>query len=136
MMPRLPPSVSGLILTFLFAPILLSAASPVPDLVPNRVVDPPTKAGIYPRQASVRMGKRMAKKPEPLQKQDYSSFLCPASAVACPVVEPGMSVTSESIAKLSEGLNSLADWFTVGFECVDLATELNQCGGCLALGEG
>jgi hypothetical protein len=33
-------------------------------------------------------------------------------------------------------LNSLADWFKIGFECIELDTELNSCGGCLALGQG
>jgi hypothetical protein len=82
------------------------------------------------------MGRRKVKKAEPLQKKDYSAFLCPESAIACPVVPIDGEVTAKSISTLSEGLNTLADWFTVGFECVELASELNQCGGCLALGAG
>lgn len=74
----------------------------------------------------------MQKKAEPLQKKDYSSFLCPAEAVACPYHEPGSPVNPD----LEKDLESLADWFSVGFECVELATELNQCGGCLAFGQG
>lgn len=135
MFASLPHPVSSLILFFLVASPMLSIASPVPDLT---VATPPTPVALVPRQnqPSTRLGRRAPKKVAPLEKKDYSSFLCPASAVACPVSEPDTPVSPESIAALSEGLNSLADWFTTGFECVDLATELNQCGGCLAFGEG
>jgi hypothetical protein len=83
------------------------------------------------------MGQRKAKKAEPLQKKDYSSFLCPSSAIACPVSPvPIEDVNAESAGALEASLNTLADWFKAGFECVELATELNQCGGCLSLAQG
>lgn len=81
------------------------------------------------------MGQRKVKKSEPLKKKDYSSFLCPGGAVACPVYT-GEEVTSESVAQLEGSLSSLADWFKLGFECMELDSELNSCGGCLALGAG
>ena len=83
------------------------------------------------------MGQRRSKKVEPLKKKDYSSFLCPGGSVACPILSTSIdSVTNETAAKLDGSLNSLADWFKVGFECVELESELNSCGGCLALGQG
>ena len=146
----LPPSVSSLICFFLLAaPSAL--ANPVPGsetgpaagaaVVAAAATNPngggsPTAPKIAPRQATARMGRRKVKKAEPLQKKDYSAFLCPESAVACPVVPADGEITPESISALDVGLNTLADWFTVGFECVELASELNQCGGCLALGAG
>jgi hypothetical protein len=85
-----------------------------------------------------RMGQRKAKKAEvPTHKKDYSSFLCPALSVACPVsAVPLEEITPDTAAALEGSLNSLADWFKAGFECVELATELNQCGGCLSLAQG
>jgi hypothetical protein len=133
MFSHLPYPISRLIFLFLVATPLLSLAAPVADLTPHT---PATGTNVLVPRQSTRMGKRAPKKVEPLQKKDYSSFLCPASAVACPVYDPNTPATPESISKLSDGLNSLGDWFTVGFECVDLAAELNQCGGCLAFGEG
>lgn len=59
---------------------------------------------------------------------------CPGGSVACPI--PGDEVSPSSVEALEKSLNSLADWFKVGFECVELETELNSCGGCLALGSG
>ena len=80
------------------------------------------------------MGKRKAKKAEPMAKKDYSSFLCPGGSVACPAYSG--EVTPESITTLETSLTSLGDWFKHGFECIELDTELNSCGGCLALGKG
>jgi hypothetical protein len=136
MFPRLPPAVTSLVLLFMFtAPIL---ASPLPDAAPAKTpLDAPSK--LQPRQAqpSRRMGQRRSKKPEPLKQKDYSSFLCPGGSVACPVPPASIEeITPESTAALSSSLNSLADWFKIGFECIELATELNSCGGCLALGAG
>jgi len=83
------------------------------------------------------MGQRRAKKVEPLRKKDYSSFLCPGGSVACPIPSHSLDqVTPASAAALDSSLNSLADWFKVGFECIEMETELNSCGGCLALGAG
>jgi hypothetical protein len=144
----LPPTVSSLIAFFLLASPTLSTPVPGPNpaaaLAPNAGAAAgaailgvtPTAPKIAPRQATARMGRRKVKKAEPLQKKDYSAFLCPESAIACPVVPMDGEITAESIAALDAGLNTLADWFTVGFECVELASELNQCGGCLALGAG
>jgi hypothetical protein len=52
------------------------------------------------------------------------------------VVDDPEGITSESAATLEASLTALADWFRVGFECIELDSELNQCGGCLALGKG
>jgi len=83
------------------------------------------------------MGQRRSKKAEPLKKKDYSSFLCPGGSVACPIPPPSLEdITPASAAALDGSLNSLADWFKVGFECIELESELNSCGGCLALGSG
>jgi len=81
------------------------------------------------------MGARKQKKAEPLKKKDYSSFLCPGGSVACPVYT-GEDVTPDSVSALEGSLSSLADWFKIGFECMELDSELNSCGGCLALGAG
>lgn len=86
-------------------------------------------------QPTRRMGQRKVKKSEPMKKKDYSSFLCPGGAVACPVYT-GEQVTSESVSTLENSLATLADWFKLGFECMELDSELNSCGGCLALGVG
>ncbi|BEJ14944.1 hypothetical protein CspHIS471_0407110 [Cutaneotrichosporon sp. HIS471] len=87
--------------------------------VPNP--EPPTKLQPRAPQASKRMGQRRRRgTPE---KKDYSSFLCPAAAIACPITDGGE-------------LNELADWFRVGFECIEPETELNQCGGCVVMGKG
>lgn len=98
--------------------------------------EPPSKLQPRAPQASKRMGQRRRRGVvEPKKKKDYSSFLCPAAAVACPVGDTE-GVTPEAAATLESQLNTLADWFKVGFECIELDTELNQCGGCLALGKG
>jgi hypothetical protein len=136
MFPRLPPAITSLVFLFLLAAPTL--ASPLPD-APAAVAhnDAPTK--LQPRQAtpSRRMGQRRSKTPEPLKQKDYSSFLCPGGSVACPVPPASVNeITAESAAALGGSLNSLADWFKIGFECIELATELNSCGGCLALGQG
>lgn len=136
MIPRLPPAVTSLVFIFLLA-ATPSLASPVPDNTTPAHADTPSK--LQPRQAqpSRRMGQRRSKKPEPLKQKDYSSFLCPGGSVACPVPPASADeITPESAAALGGSLNSLADWFKVGFECIELATELNSCGGCLALGAG
>lgn len=90
-----------------------------------------TKVQARAPQASKRMGQRKRGKVQvpTAGKKDYSSFLCPGGSVACPVNDADPKV-------LQTQLNSVADWFRVGFECVDLQTELEQCGGCRALGKG
>lgn len=90
-----------------------------------------TKVQARAPQASKRMGQRKRGKVQTpaAGKKDYSSFLCPGGSVACPVNDADPTV-------LKTQLNSVADWFRVGFECVDLQTELEQCGGCRALGKG
>ncbi|WWC66552.1 uncharacterized protein I206_100455 [Kwoniella pini CBS 10737] len=128
-MIRLPSSIQRLIiLMVLAAPLICSiveaaAADKTTDKLQARRPQPSRRMGAQKRN----------KKVEPLKKKDYSSFLCPGGSIACPISE---EVTSESINKLENSLNSLADWFKVGFECVELDTELNSCGGCLALGSG
>ncbi|WVO13161.1 hypothetical protein L204_100773 [Cryptococcus depauperatus] len=116
-----------LILLLLAAPLLAVAAAPA--------ADGPARPQARSPQPSRRMGAlKRSKKVEPLKKKDYSSFLCPGGLVACPI--PGDEVTEQSAAALAQSLNSLADWFKIGFECIELDAELNSCGGCLALGSG
>ena len=116
--------------------VLLLIASPLLALLAD-ASDAATPAKLQPRapQPSRRMGKRKVAKAEVMAKKDYSSFLCPGGSVACPVYT-GEEVTPASISALESSLDSLADWFKVGFECMELETELNSCGGCLALGAG
>ena len=130
MYPRLPLTITRLVFLFLLTTPFLSLANPIPE------ASPATPAQLQPRapQPSKRMGQRRANKAEPLRKKDYSSFLCPGGAVACPIHLD--DVTPASVHALQSGLNSLADWFKVGFECIELATELNSCGGCLSFGAG
>lgn len=129
----IPPSVRRLVILFLIAAPLLSIVLPVAAAPAG--VDPPSKLQPRAPQPSRRMGAtKRSKKIEPLKKKDYSSFLCPGGSVACPI--PGNEVSPSSVEALEKSLNSLADWFKVGFECVELETELNSCGGCLALGSG
>ncbi|ODN84379.1 hypothetical protein L202_00340 [Cryptococcus amylolentus CBS 6039] len=118
-----------LLLLLLLAIALPSLAAPADE--------PPSKLQPRSPQPSRRMGAtKRSKKVEPLKKKDYSSFLCPGGSVACPITDEGHQATPESAAALDGSLNSLADWFKIGFECVELETELNSCGGCLALGSG
>ncbi|WVW82124.1 hypothetical protein I302_104129 [Kwoniella bestiolae CBS 10118] len=126
-MISLPSSITRLILLFVLSTTLLSLvnAAAAADKLQPRAPQPSRRMGAQKR----------AKKVEPLKKKDYSSFLCPGGSVACPI-PTSEDITTESVTKLESSLNSLADWFKVGFECVELDTELNSCGGCLALGAG
>lgn len=74
-------------------------------------------------------------------KKDYSAFLCPGGSNACPnpstrrdpATGKERPVTPQ---EMQASLSSLADWFKVGFECVEFETEENACGGCVTLGNG
>ncbi|WVQ97100.1 hypothetical protein IAU59_004210 [Kwoniella sp. CBS 9459] len=135
-MITLPPVIHRLIFLFVLAAPLISIAAPA---LAAAAADAPTKLQPRAPQPSRRMGaqKRAKRTAEPVAKKDYSSFLCPGGSVACPITPPSLEqITPESAAKLESSLKSLADWFKVGFECVELDTELNSCGGCLALGAG
>jgi len=59
-------------------------------------------------------------------RKDYSSFLCPDQSAACPV-KTGIK---------EEQLSTLADWFKIGFECLEVKQEQKSCGGCATLGAG
>ncbi|CAK9780985.1 hypothetical protein CC85DRAFT_284606 [Cutaneotrichosporon oleaginosum] len=121
-----------LLLSTLFAGVLAAPAIHIPGL---SKLETPSKLQPRAPQASRRMGQRRRRAHAPPAKKDYSTFLCPAAAVACPVADLD-TITPESAAALEGELASLADWFRVGFECIEPETELNQCGGCLALGKG
>lgn len=139
MYPRLPPTITPLVILFLLATPLLSLATPVAEAEAAAAANPATPIQLQPRspQPSRRMGQRRAAKTEPLKKKDYSSFLCPGGSVACPIPSHSLEdVTPTSISALQNSLKSLADWFKTGFECIELDAELNSCGGCLALGAG
>lgn len=79
------------------------------------------------------MGKRASTQSvHAVTKKDYSAFLCPDKAIACPVTKPG-----ELRASVKESqLVTLKDWFKAGFECLDTKEELSSCGGCSSLGKG
>ncbi|ORX37778.1 hypothetical protein BD324DRAFT_650324 [Kockovaella imperatae] len=129
------PLTTRLVVLCLLVFPFIAAAAPYP--VPATPVTPAAPAQLQPRQApaaSKRMGKRKVKKSAPMAKKDYSSFLCPGGSVACPV-HVG-DITPATVTSLQSSLDTLADWFKVGFECMELDTELNSCGGCLALGQG
>lgn len=129
-------SVWHVVALLLVAPFALAAPA-VPGLTaatPVLAARAPSKLQPRAPQASKRMGQRRRRAvTEPKKKKDYSAFLCPGGSVACPVGEPVSAAQGEA---LEATLNSLGDWFKVGFECIELDTELNQCGGCLALGKG
>lgn len=95
-------------------------------------------------------------------KKDYSAFLCPGAESlalaaptgtntvasgaeplsvlkACPAPGTGIAgdlVEGMSPEELSRQMNGLADWFRVGFECVDFQVDVKNCGGCAAFGTG
>lgn len=78
----------------------------------------------------MRMGKKstvVIPKPKPKAPPPMEEFLCPKPMVACPVVEPGAPPPT---------LSTLADWFKVGFECMDTLREISSCGGCVSTGKG
>jgi hypothetical protein len=87
--------------------------------------------------------KKRAKVEKKQEKKDYSSFLCPGGSVACPAPVSVKSGSDKGVVErmmtpeeLSRQLNSLADWFKIGFECMEFENELNSCGGCVTLGLG
>ena len=104
------------------------------DKVEPRQNMPATSARAVQKRAPSRRA-RIVDKAQFLKKEEYSSFLCPGKSVACPVYA-GENVTAESVSALEDNLSSLDNWFEVGFECMELDSELNSCGGCLALGAG
>jgi hypothetical protein len=111
-----------------FALLATSAfAQPTPPQQGAVAPPPGTKplAGRAP-QPSRRMGKRAKETSSQAARKDYSTFLCPDQTLACPV-KAGL--------KESE-LSTLADWFKIGFECLDTKTERKSCGGCASLGSG
>ncbi|WWC86095.1 uncharacterized protein L201_000966 [Kwoniella dendrophila CBS 6074] len=140
MISILPPSIHKLIFLLVLAAPLLSIILPVIAVDGTAATPAEAPAKLQPRrpQPSRRMGaQKRAKKVEPLKKKDYSSFLCPGGSIACPITTSDLNeITEESVTKLESSLNTLADWFKIGFECIELETELNSCGGCLALGSG
>lgn len=119
----------------LIASLAGALAAPAVHVPGLSKLEAPSKLQPRAPQASKRMGQRRRRANAPPAKKDYTSFLCPAPAVACPIADLG-GVTPESVASLESELEALSDWFRVGFECIELDTELNQCGGCLALGKG
>ncbi|KAG8923645.1 hypothetical protein FRC02_010999 [Tulasnella sp. 418] len=95
------------------------AAIPMPPPTPiaNQQMKP---------RATMRMGRRIH--PQLLMKKketDVAHVLCPPETVACPIIEGG------EVPKLE----TLSDWFSVGFECVD-EFGITSCGGCPALKRG
>ncbi|KAJ9097219.1 hypothetical protein QFC21_004888 [Naganishia friedmannii] len=87
--------------------------------------------------------KKRAKVEKKQEKKDYSSFLCPGGSVACPAPvavkagsDKGVVERMMTPEELSRQLTSLADWFKIGFECMEFENELNSCGGCVTLGLG
>lgn len=103
------------------------------NLQPVKRAEPSSRYGL----------KKRAKVEKKQEKKDYSSFLCPGGSVACPATVTVKSGSAKGVVErvlspdeLSRQLNSLADWFKVGFECIEFENELNSCGGCVTLGSG
>lgn len=127
--------LASLLLVLLLAATAASAAN----------VGTPVKGAAH---AIAAMGRQLVAAPEPSRKMgkkkrsaktrrtkgrnDYSQFLCPNKADACPVVAPGETLAAVKKAELKV----LADWFKAGFDCIDTQTELVSCGGCTSLGLG
>ncbi|KAL7413972.1 hypothetical protein BDY24DRAFT_324301, partial [Mrakia frigida] len=96
---------------------------------PAVVAAPPPSKPLAARtpQMSRRMGRRSKDQTViKAQRKDYSSFLCPGQSLACPV-KTGVK---------EEELATLADWFKIGFECLEVKKEQKSCGGCATLGAG
>lgn len=78
-------------------------------------------------RATMRMGRRdQSQLTSPVEVEaspPIEEFLCPKPSLACPVVN-GAPVPE---------LLSLADWFDIGFECVETKEDMNNCGGCTSL---
>jgi hypothetical protein len=94
----------------------------------------------------------------PGNKKDYSPFLCPSPEApviavststalplnpnnvpvltkmkSCPA--PGAGLVGDALEGLSPEelgaqMETLADWFRIGFECVDFENDAENCGGC------
>lgn len=128
----IPPSVRRLVFLFLIAAPLLSIVLPVAA----------APAGVDPLQTPTPCSStfpsygchQALQKNRAFEEEGLLLISLPRGSVACPI--PGDEVSPSSVEALEKSLNSLADWFKVGFECVELETELNSCGGCLALGSG
>lgn len=163
-MPSLIKLSTLLLLITLLSSLLLTASARKPLLSPRSakaakaaaVVDTPpvpatpvvkrSTAKLQPRapQASSKMGRRKLKKAladrAAAEKKDYSNFLCPGGSKACP--NPSTKKDKSGVERpvgpeeMGKMLQSLPDWFKVGFECVEFENELNSCGGCVTLGTG
>jgi hypothetical protein len=98
----------------------------------------------------------------PGNKKDYSPFLCPSPEApvastantpavalnknnvvtqlrACPA--PGTGIVGDIVRdmtpnELGAQMNTLADWFRIGFECIDFDNDVKNCGGCASFGLG
>lgn len=127
-------------------PAAVVARKPAPDAAAQQQAKA-AKRNLQPvkrAEPSSRYGlKKRAKVEKKQEKKDYSSFLCPGGSVACPAPVTIKSGSAKGVVErvlspdeLSRQLNSLADWFKVGFECIEFENELNSCGGCVTLGSG
>lgn len=120
------------------------ANSPAPALV-ARNLKPTKRQATGNPTTSQGFGRRSKKNVIPAaekQKKDYSAFLCPAGSVSCPAISDGMraldgrELRQLNAKEMNAQLNSLADWFKIGFECVQVESEMSNCGGCAQLGNG
>ena len=84
------------------------------------------------RGASSKGTTQEQKQVRPVSRKDFSSFLCPGGATACPVPAPGSDRSTATEADLQQ----IATWLAGGFECIPTDEELDSCGGCLSLGQG
>lgn len=130
-----PPSTMPRPRSLPIALIVLSLVALV--LAQPAIVFTPTK-GQKRSEPSRAMGRRkqhavqQAQQSLEASRKDYSSFLCSTNASACPAPVAGSSMA----AVTDTAPATLADWFKIGFECLDLRTELTSCGGCQSLGQG
>lgn len=115
-----------------------------------------------PAPSMARRGLQKRKSNEPTSyipgnKKDFSAFLCPSATIspsssstqssalaasprkACPL--PGVGVAGDLVQGLTGDtlalqLDDVADWFRIGFQCVDFQTDLKNCGGCSSFYKG
>jgi hypothetical protein len=131
-----------LLLAALLVPFVTASTRPADKLTSGKraaAPQPSRRMGISRETSSKGSSKAAGKRKPHEQKQaglvsrkDFSSFLCPDGATACPVPAPG----SDRSTATESDLHQITTWLASGFECIPTDEELNSCGGCLSLGQG
>jgi hypothetical protein len=131
-----------LLLAALLVPFVTASSRPADKLPSGKRAAAPQPSrrmgvsrGTSSKGSSKAAGKRKPhelKQAGPVSRKDFSSFLCPDGATACPVPAPG----SDRSTATESDLHQITTWLASGFECIPTDEELNSCGGCLSLGQG